>query len=464
MRTLLHRANRVLGLIVPSPKYGRQNSFRQNQQGNVAMTFALLSTTVLAAAGAGMDYAAALNMRSQLQYALDSAVLGAAISDDENKVAEASSIFSAHQEFKKINAVASSFKDEDNIVSGNASVSVSTQFLGLLGLSELEVGAKAAAAYSSSQVCILLLDKSARDAFKANGSGNINAPDCEMHVHSENRSAAYIDSKSIDPKSLCVRGEIAGNARPRPDNFEERCNVVDDSYLDKMPKSTKRLVSEKSCMTRFPDPNNSEMVFKPGTYCSWPPINGHVTSVKFTPGDYYIKSNLSVNARSVSFGDGNYVFDGANLTFNGPAKTVSLGDGLYVLTDGAKIIFNDQKVTGSDLTIYLADEQSEFLTVQGRSHATLKAPKRSRYKDILIYEAPGLRSDSGRRYNLDGEMNIEGLVYLPSRNLHFNGSGEMDGDKLTLVLNRLSLDGSISIDSGRRHPELQKALICCADA
>jgi hypothetical protein len=212
----------------------------------------------------------------------------------------------------------------------------------------------------------------------------------------------------------------------------------------------KDMAFEGSCVpwSDMPDQNASKMVFKPGTYCHWPNINGNVTEVKFQPGDYYIKSGLSMNSGKVEFGAGTYVFDGAGLTFNGSVETVIMGEGLYGLSNGARIIFNDQVVTGDGVSIYLADKDSSFLTVNGRTQVTLTAPTSGTYKDLVIFEKPGLETPQWSSYNLDGGMNLEGLVYLPSRNLHFNGSGEMNGKALSLVLNKLSLDGHITIKQG----------------
>ncbi|WP_289033154.1 TadE/TadG family type IV pilus assembly protein [uncultured Roseibium sp.] len=421
--------------------------FVRDGKGSVVVMFGLTSMLIVTVSGAAIDYALALNFRSELQNSLDAAVLGAAVLETDDKVAEASTIFDVNYSRKHVGSVASRFLDADNIVSGSATVEVNTNFLSIFGISEIKVSADSAAAYSSVQTCIYVLDQSAGNAFKANGSGEVDAPECEMHVHSSSNTAAYLDSKKIEPLRLCVRGKIAGNARPFADNFDENCDVSDDPYADTMASVSDGVVSEQSCTTNFPDPNKSEMVFQPGTYCSWPPINGHVTSVVFEEGDYYIKSSLSMNAKAMTFGDGTYVFDGANLTFNGSAKTVSLGEGLYVLKNGAQMIFNGQEVSGSNVSIHLADEDSAFLTVQGSSEVNLDAPDNGTYKDLLIFETPGLQS-SNSQYKLDGEMNIEGLVYLPSRNLHFNGSGEVNGDELTLVLNQLSLDGDITIESG----------------
>ncbi|WP_170122173.1 TadE/TadG family type IV pilus assembly protein [Breoghania corrubedonensis] len=422
--------------------------FLRTERGNVAIVFALSGVVITGVVGGAIDYGIAVGQKSQLQAALDAAVLSGARARGE-EVETARRSFSANMSSVPHNGLTSDFSFEESKVVGEATAQVPTSLLRLVNINDLEVRAHAAAAVSSTSVCILLLDESAGDAFKANGSGSIDMPDCEMHVTSRAEPATWIDSRHIDTGKLCIKGTSGGNLRPMPESFVEHCTPIPDPFANVLPEPPRDLGKEMSCVTDMPDPNGSIMVFEPGTYCNWPPINGNVQEVEFEPGDYVIKAPLSLNAHRVRFGKGLYAFKGASVTFNGSVQDVEMGAGFYALSKGARITFNNQNVTGSDVTIYLADKDAAFLTVQGSSKLDVKAPQGGVFKDILLYEAPGL-SPSGNRYNLDGKMDVEGLIYLPSRDLHLNGSGNLDGDRLTLVLNKLSLDGKIRIHDGAK--------------
>lgn len=423
--------------------------FRRAQGGNVAVVFGLAGLVLTGVVGGAVDYGMAVGQRSKLQAALDAAVLAGARAQGQ-ETAEAKRNFSANTSSLSYSAVSSSFVMEGNKLIGTASADVPTALLRVASIDDIEVDARAVAMINASQVCVLLLDPAAGEAFKANGSGEIDMPDCEMHVTSSARPATWIDSRRIDSAKLCIKGTSGGNLRPLPDSFVENCTPMPDPFAGTFPALPIDLGKETACVTDFPDPNASVMVFEPGTYCNWPPINGHVKEVEFVPGNYVIKAPLSLNATLVRFGKGNYAFKGAGVTFNGSVHDVEMGAGFYALSDGARIVFNNQRVTGSGVTIYLADERAAFLTVQGASKVNLTAPGGGDFKDVLLFEAAGLPSENSARYNLDGALNVEGLIYLPSRNLHLNGSGKLDGDRLTLVLNKLSLDGKIHIDEGAR--------------
>ncbi|MCX2721470.1 TadE/TadG family type IV pilus assembly protein [Roseibium salinum] len=423
----------------------RFRSFRSSTEGSVLPLFAITLLVLIVAGGAGVDYTNAVRTRHVLQNALDAAVLaGAAATEDQIAVAEQyfASNVAGHEGLKP----SVEFTVGNDEVTGVASAAVGAWFVHLLGIEAIPVTVSAAAgAETSAVVCIYAVNQLESEGFKANGSGKIDMPDCEMHVHSKTSSATWIDSRHIDTKRLCVAGSLGGNARPWPDEFEGHCDVEDDPIAGTLPALSDELVAEESCVpwSAMPDENATDMVFKPGTYCYYPNINGHVQTVTFEPGDYVFKSGLTFSGKHVVFGAGNYVFKGANFQFNGSVQTVEMGAGVYVFSGGSQLRFDDQKITGTGITIYLADAESAVRTVQGSSKATLSAPETGPYAGILYYEAPDISKSSS--FILDGELNLAGIVHLPSRNLHLNGSGKITGNDMILVINKLSLDGWISL-------------------
>ncbi len=428
----------------------RVAEFHRNSEGSILPIFAMMAVLLIVAGGAGVDYTNAIRNREQLQSALDAAVLAGAAAT-ENQISVAQDYFNVNTAgMDDINATAEFTRGSDRI-SGKVSAKIPASFIRLLGFSEIPVTVTAAASAEEpgDQVCIYVMSEFDSVAFKANGSGEIDMPDCDMHVHSKTSSATWIDSRNIDVQKLCVAGSLGGNARPWPEEFKDHCDVEDDPYEGVLPALSDELVAEESCVpaARMPDQNAEDMVFEPGTYCgNFPPINGNVKSVTFEPGNYVFKAFPTLNASKVVFGEGNYVFKGTTFQFNSSVQTVEMGAGVYVLSGGSEIRFDNQKITGSGVTIYLADGDSAFRTVQGSSIANLSAPESGPYAGILYYEAPNLTSASN--FILDGTLNLKGIVHLPSRTLHLNGSGDIDGKDMVLVVNKLSLDGKISITNG----------------
>lgn len=432
-----------------------KTSFWKDDSGSILPIFAIAGVLIVSAGGAGVDMSRAVLAKQGLQNALDSAVLAGATYQDGSKTVKASQYFSANYNPRVAANVESNFADADNVISGHADVQLQTYFLSVAGVDTLSVAADSAAKYTVEETaapCIMVMDEDGNPGFKANGSGTINAPECEMHVHSQTNNAVYVDSTRLDLDSMCVAGKVSGNARNSYDNLNSYCSVDPDPFESSMPKVSHNVVQQQACMhsSNWPSSNgnNITMRFKPGTYCSFPNINGNVAKVIFEPGNYYFKALNTFNSASVEFGDGNYVFDNVTAQFNGSVHNVTMGAGLYVLKNGGTIRFDNQTVKGDGVSIYLDDTQSKFITAQGNTKATLTAPTSGTYANLLMFEKVGLSGGKWDQYNLDGTLNIEGLVYLPSRNLHFNGNGYMNGANLSLVLHRLTLDGKITIEEG----------------
>jgi hypothetical protein len=80
----------------------------------------------------------------------------------------------------------------------------------------------------------------------------------------------------------------------------------------------------------------------------------------------------------------------------------------------------------------------------------LSAPTSGTYAHILMFEPTGLSTSS---FSIDGTSSshlLQGVMYLPSRNITFNSASNVTSDTLTLVVNQLILDGvnwSISPDA-----------------
>ena len=208
--------------------------FRRAQGGNIAVVFGLAGLVLTGVVGGAVDFGMAVGQRSKLQAALDAAVLAGARSEAD-KTAKAKRNFSANISSLGYSSVKSSFVMEGNKLIGTASADVPTALLRVASINDIEVDARAVAMINASKVCVLLLDPAAREAFKANGSGEIDMPDCEMHVTSNARPATWIDSRRIDTAKLCIKGTSGGNLRPLPDSFVENCTPMPDPFAGTFP-------------------------------------------------------------------------------------------------------------------------------------------------------------------------------------------------------------------------------------
>lgn len=74
-------------------------------------------------------------------------------------------------------------------------------------------------------------------------------------------------------------------------------------------------------------------------------------------------------------------------------------------------------------------------------NTTLSAPGSGTYKGILFFEAPNLSKSQFIFNNANGN-NMDGLIWLPSREMTFNAKSHLQSDSMTMVVHRLILNNT----------------------
>lgn len=137
--------------------------FSRRQEGAVAIIFGLTLMIMLAAAGIAVDYARALNIKSNLQADLDAAVLGAAaqvLSGDADENAVASTYFGDNWKAKhSVSQVELNIAkvNDGTGVAGTATVTVPTLIMRLFGHENIPVSATSEALKTSQDVEVALV-------------------------------------------------------------------------------------------------------------------------------------------------------------------------------------------------------------------------------------------------------------------------------------------------------------------
>ena len=119
-----------------------------------------------------------------------------------------------------------------------------------------------------------------------------------------------------------------------------------------------------------------------------------------------------------------------SVNFNFPT-TVNLSPGVYVIKGGAWTVAGGVW-NGSGVTFYFPDESS--IQFNRGMTMNLSAPTSGAYRGILFYEADGLPA-SNWAWDSSVSESLDGLVYLPSRNLIWNSPNTVVSHQLTLVAN-----------------------------
>lgn len=375
----------------------RLHALRGCQSGNVAIIFALALLPMIALAGAAIDYRRASTLKTELQAAIDSAVLAGAKGGGDSKLTDieiAERYF--HANYIDPSTVVGSlrFQSADGRLEGQVQATLPTSILGIMNIPEIDVGARAVAKVETegADVCILLVSETANQSLLANSGAKINAPTCEIHVRSTANPAAIVNAgTSLDVHRICVKGQkviLNGGANPP---LETNCDAIENPFAGKLPKP-----STGCTHNNWSPPNNvSTITMSPGVYCGWTNFNG--------------------------------------------SPTITLQAGVYVVKSGGWNVNSGATFKGDGVTIHFADTSK--IQFNGNVSIDLTAPKSGTYAGIVMYEADGL-STSQFVFNGTNGANFEGLMYLPSRDVTFNSSHTMTSKKQTMVFNTMIMNST----------------------
>ena len=376
------------------------------------MIFALAALPVLGTIGAAVDFSKANNVRSQMQNALDAAVLAGVTQASANQVSTAGKVFDGDFSKKFAEPSTPSFtQNADGSLSGTASTSVSMSFLPAFSLtvnSRANLGRQA-----TSPVCILLVNQ-LEQGLLVNSGAQLNAPSCEVHIASTQNPAAMFNA-TLNAKRICIKGaNITKNGGVTPPAVTS-CATISDPFASKLPT-----VSTNSCSS-IPNANNNLN------------YNSGSGAAVLNAGVY---GGINFNNNSVTLNPG--VFCGS-INFNGVSSgTVKLNPGLYEI-HGIWNVNSGWTVTGSGVTLYFVD-QNAGVHFNGTTGATLSAPTTGTYANILMYEPGGLSTSYA---TIDSStLNLTGLIYLPSRKLTANSTSNLNSSGLNMVLSTLSLNST----------------------
>lgn len=375
--------------------------FSRQQEGTVAPIFGLLFIPMIFLVGMSVDTGRAIRVKANMQNALDSATLAGLRADASQRQTVADGFFSTNFT-EPSDAITSSHgfsSPEPGKYVGTASATLRTMVGGLFGHSTLTVNVTSTAAgtvtaSSTTSPCAIALDPSASKSFQLISTSSVPASECEIHVHSGHSSAAYVHSPSSTSfKKVCVKGGKSSDSDtsvPSSIHFQKDC----DSPLPDPLAGTMPTVTPDACTAANTNRTLSGTV-NPGTYCGWT------------------------------------VFGGSTLTMN---------PGLYVIVGGTLTI-NASVVKGDGVTFYLADyfANLNYKSKEDGSSNKFYAPTSGTYKDLLIFEAPGL---PGKYMSIDStdKQKWAGIIYLPSKDLTINSTSDWVSCKCFFVVNKLKLD------------------------
>lgn len=362
------------------------DSFRRDQKASLATYGALIAVPLIVGASVAVEYANASRQRSELQQVLDASVLAGA-REESGQVKAAETFFRAYVSNGGAPGASASatFKLGEGVLDGEAERPMELSLgLGLLANDHM-IRVASQARFTESRAaapCITVL-ADVSQAFLVNSGANVVAKGCEIHVHSQQNPAMIMNAGSaLDVSKVCVRGQNIIQNGGTISKLEKGCAVAADPFAGKIPAPS----IPGNCTTSGAR-DGSTHVLQPGKHCS---VNFNGTpSITFAPGLHII---------------------------SGP---MMIGSGANIIAEG--------------VTFYFPDANSE-LRANGQLRIKATAPTSGPYAGILMFEKPGANKTPFIFNGSLGEQ-LEGIIYLPNRNVTYNSKTNVQSNQISLVAN-----------------------------
>jgi Flp pilus assembly protein TadG len=356
--------------------------FKRSSKGSVASIFALSLIPIVGLVGTAVDYSAANNARTNLQISLDAALLAGAKDGSANWTTAALNTFNANVNPKFASNVSANFQlTSTRAYTGSVTATVPSNFLGVLGVSNFNIGVTGTATVPPSTgayYCVMALNRTAQASLQLTGNASItiNAPKCVIQVNSSSSRAVEMNGNTvIQAVENCFVGGVStvGNSRlsPAPD---ATCKPIPDPFAN-YPRPT-----VGNCdFTNYKLSGGKTVTLQPGVYCGGMDFSGPV-NVTFAPGLYVIK------------------------------------DGVITETGGT--------FTGNGVSFFLTGYNTS-LQLSGQANWHLVAAANGPLPGFAIFLDPdGPSGLAGSFSSLSGqaELYFEGIVYLPKQEVTVSGN------------------------------------------
>jgi Flp pilus assembly protein TadG len=350
--------------------------FLHQRDASVMMTFSLALIPIMAAVGAAIDFSRATNLRTEMQAALDAAVLAGARDNTADWANVALNVFNSVFQPKGGSTAAPTFNlNANGTFTGSTSGAIPTSVLGVVGVSTIPVNATSTAMVAptspSEQYCVLALNLTASPSVQITGNGSITikAPNCVLQVNSNAGNAVDLSGNAaIKSSDNCFVGGVraVGNSSVSPPPLPV-CKTVPDPFAN-YPKPTVGACN----YTNYQLSGNKTVTLQPGVYCG-------------------------------------------GMTFSGPVN-VTFAPGLFIVKDGT-ITESGGSFTGNGVTFFLTG-LGAGIALSGQANWHLVAPSDGPFPGFVIFLDPsGPSGPAATSSQLAGqsELYFEGVIYLPKQ-------------------------------------------------
>ena len=408
------------------------HEYVRDKRGSVAVLFALSSVPILIASAVALDMSNASQIKSRMQAAADAGALAGATrlalnASDADKEDLALDTFYANipdvLEDRIIGSPSVSIDMADESVRLDVTINA-IPILGSVMSEEVTLGVTSEASVSDgSPICIMALNETVPEALSIQGTADLVAEDCAVHVNSGDNEALHHNGNATGTaESFCVHGGSSGdNFSPDP---KEGCGIERDPLEDQFGE----------------DWAAEDIDDLPCTYSNLGQINtgaGVVTNL--APGVYC--GGLTIKKGIVQLQEG----------------------GMYVFRDGALHVQAHGQLKGTKVAILLDGNDSTRFITQSGAKVNVSARTSGKFKGIAIAQHPSSVPTQENLIIGGGEMSFKGMLYFPKQALKVTGGGDVGGSvaQFAIIADTIAIEGNgqvtLKVDDESSLPELARA-------
>jgi Flp pilus assembly protein TadG len=390
---------------------GKVKRLAGDSTGGIAVLFAVVSVPIIIVATAAVDLNNAVRIKASLQAAADSGVLAAATAlasgyGDSDKKQIALDTFHANLSPQLLKAfpAAPDVSIDFPTQRVHMDVQVNTdQLLTTFIVSSMTLGVQATAMVDRGlPICMMALNPTAPKSLEIQGTANLQAESCAVHVNSRDVEAMRQNGGgSATADSFCVHGDYSGsNYQPKPNRY---CIPRTDPLAEKFAAD---LATHGDITTCRED--------NPGT------VKGNSEFLELSPGVYCGGLQLQQGK-------------------------VRLLPGVHVFRDGELNISAQSWLEGEGVTILLAGNDSTRIANQAGANLILSAPSSGVFSGIVIAQHPDSKHKTKENTIIGGGyMKIDGIIYFPEQPLKITGNGEIgsDSSQFAIIADTISVEGN----------------------
>jgi len=377
----------------------------KNQNGNIAIFFALLLPLLLGCVGAGVDYARYSSMHGGLQETADMAALAGAreyVIMSDNKMipkAVAQQIADSGLAASNVSATATvTGSDKETTITVTIGASFEPSFLVGMFKTPLTVAVDATAqAVGGANICVLTLEESSNNSLLLANNATLSGAECAVYSNSTSKKGmSSVDSASIKTAHNCSAGGYEGgigNFNPLP-------------LMD---------------CPRREDPLASRAAPTSGACDLMPNLVQDITTT-LTPGVYC-----------------------GGLTIAG-AAIVSLEPGIYIFRDGNLDILDSARINGDGVGFYF-EGLASVINMGPDTTIDLAAPVSGEMAGLLIFQDRG--SDNNQKFTISSNNaeTLVGTIYIPNGRLYIDATAPVAAASAytAIIARRLELTASVNL-------------------